>query len=91
MLESDFIKSHEFNPFVWYRYIDYIFFIWTHGEEKRESLVDDLIKYHPNIKYTHEVMVLKNRIPAETCEKRYYFRSKEFPRKKQLRRESVKS
>lgn len=76
MLESDFIKSHEFNPFVWYRYIDYIFFIWTHGEEKRESLLDDLIKYHPNIKYTHEVMVLKNRI-----EQGNIFDPKNFPEK----------
>ena len=31
-----------------------MFFIWTHGEEKLASFIDDLNSYHPNIKFTHE-------------------------------------
>ena len=46
--ESEFLKSMEFNPLVWYCYI------WTHGEEKVKSVLDKLNKYQPNIKFTHE-------------------------------------
>ena len=53
-LESDFLKSQELTPLLWYRYIDDVFFIWTHGEEKLASFIDDLNNYHPNIKFTHE-------------------------------------
>ena len=53
-LESDFLKSQEFTPLLWYRYIDDIFFIWTHGEEKLELFLNDLNNYHPNIKFTHK-------------------------------------
>ena len=41
-LESDFLKSQELTPLLWYRYIDDVFFIWTHGEEKLASFIDDL-------------------------------------------------
>ena len=30
--ETDFLKMQELQLFVWLRYIDNIFFIWTHGE-----------------------------------------------------------
>ena len=53
-LESDFLKSQELTPLLWYHYIDDVFFIWTHGEEKLASFKDDLNSYHPNIKFTHE-------------------------------------
>ena len=39
---------------MWYRYIDDIVFIWTHGEEKLKLFLDDLNKYPPNINFTHE-------------------------------------
>ena len=51
-LESDFLKSQE--PLLWYHYIDYVFFIWTHGEEKLALFLNDLNNFHPNIKFTHE-------------------------------------
>ena len=50
-LESDFLKSMKFNPLVWSGYIDDIFFIWTHGEEKVKSVLDKLSKYQRNIKF----------------------------------------
>ena len=53
-LESDFPKSQELTPLLWYRYIDDVFFIWIHGKEKLASFIDDLNNYHPNIKFTHE-------------------------------------
>ena len=53
-LENELLQSQEFNRFVGYRYINDIFFIWTHGEEELELFLDELNKYNPNIKFTHE-------------------------------------
>ena len=39
---------------VWFRYIDDIFFIWTHGKDKLEKFLDDLNRFDNNIKFTHE-------------------------------------
>ena len=51
---TDFLNTQEYLSLVRYRYIDDIFFIWTHGEEKLNFFVDDLNKYHLNINFTHE-------------------------------------
>ena len=32
-LETKFLENQNLKPLVWFRYIDDIFFIWTHGEE----------------------------------------------------------
>ena len=32
-LERDFLQTQDHQPFLWLRYIDNIFFIWTHGEK----------------------------------------------------------
>ena len=32
-LEGDVLNSCELMPWIWYRYIDDLFFIWTHGKE----------------------------------------------------------
>ena len=41
-------------PFLWLRYIDDILFIWTHGEKRVQTFLENLNKFHPNIKFTHE-------------------------------------
>ena len=41
--ERDFLKTQELQPFVLLRYIDDIFFIWTHGEAELKKFVEDLI------------------------------------------------
>ena len=33
-LEQHFLQSSLLKPIIWWRYIDYIFFIWQHGEDK---------------------------------------------------------
>ena len=33
-IETSFLKTQELQPLVWFRYIDNIFFIWTHGEQE---------------------------------------------------------
>ena len=33
---TSFLETQEMKPLVWFRYIDDVFFIWTHGQEKRD-------------------------------------------------------
>ena len=35
--EQDFLQTQDHQPFLWLRYIDNIFFIWTHGEKKLQK------------------------------------------------------
>ena len=53
-LETKILNESEYKPTVWYRYIDDIFFIWEHGEDKLLIWLDYLNKYHSTIKFTVE-------------------------------------
>ena len=39
---------------VWFRYIDDIFFLWTHGEGKLEEFMADFNAFNPNIQFMYE-------------------------------------
>ena len=41
-LETKSLQSQSLQPFVWFRYIDDIFFIWNHGKDKLEKFLDDV-------------------------------------------------
>ena len=41
-------------PYLWWRYIDDIFLIWTLGEEKLDKFITNLNSLHPTIKFTSE-------------------------------------
>ena len=41
-------------PWVWLRYIDDIFFVWTHGEDKLHDFLSRLNEVHPKLKFTYE-------------------------------------
>ena len=58
-LENDFLKSQELTPLLRYRYIDNVFLIWTHGEEKLASFLNDLNNCHPNIEF-NSLSLVKN-------------------------------
>ena len=45
--ETKFLRTQEFQPLVWFRYIDNVFFIWNPDKL-------NLINYHPNIKFNYE-------------------------------------
>ena len=45
-------RKAEFTPYLWWRYIDDIFFLWQHGEEKLKSFIDNINKMHLTIKLT---------------------------------------
>ena len=51
-LEERTIQNCSFKPLVWWRYIDDIFLLWQHGEEKLKEFLDILNRYHPSIKFT---------------------------------------
>ena len=42
-VETSFLETKKMKPLVWFRYIDDVFFIWTHGQEKLDSFLEELI------------------------------------------------
>ena len=53
-LEEKILEIVDNKPYLWWRYIDDIFFIWEHGEEKLRNFVETLNEFHPTIKFTAE-------------------------------------
>ena len=51
-LEEGILRKAEFKPYLWWRYVDHIFFLWEHGEGKLKSFIDNINKMHPTIKFT---------------------------------------
>ena len=60
-VEQKFLETQSKKPLIWLRYIDDIFFIWTHGEQELERFLKDLNNFTPNLSFTHEAS--KNCIP----------------------------
>ena len=53
-IETNFLDTQKIKLLVWFRYIDDVFFIWTHGKEKLKEFLKDFDNYHDTIKLTHE-------------------------------------
>ena len=53
-VEQKFLKAQSKKTLIWLRYIDDIFFIWTHGEQELERFLKDLNNFTPNLSFTHE-------------------------------------
>ena len=53
-LEERLLDASADKPLVWMRFIDDVFFIWTHGEEKLKSFINHLNSSHETIKFTSE-------------------------------------
>ena len=49
-LEEDIIKEFKYKLYLWWRYIDDIFSLWEHDENKLKSLIDKINKVHSTIK-----------------------------------------
>ena len=41
-------------PLVWFRYVDDVFFIWTHGQQKLDSFLEELNRCNSSIKFTYK-------------------------------------
>ena len=53
-IETAFLETQELQPLVWFRYMDDIFFIWTHGEQELQAFLRSLNEFHTDIKFTYE-------------------------------------
>ena len=53
-LEGKILEINDNKPYLWWRYIDDIFFIWEHGKEKLRDFVQTLNEIHPTTKLTVE-------------------------------------
>ena len=51
-LEREFLLTQNTKPRVWWRFIDDIFTIWTHGEQSLLKFIESLHRHHPTIKFT---------------------------------------
>ncbi|XP_060071249.1 uncharacterized protein LOC132551153 [Ylistrum balloti] len=54
-IEKKFLATQEKIPLVWWRYIDDIFFIWTHTREELASFCEAMNSNHPTIKFTFDI------------------------------------
>ena len=52
--ETDFLKTQKLQPFVWFRYIDDVFFIWSHSREELENFMKELNSFRDHINFTFE-------------------------------------
>ena len=46
-IETKFLRTQSHQSMVWFRYIDDILFIWTHGEEKLEEFMAGFNAFNP--------------------------------------------
>ena len=56
-LEEEIIKESEYKPYLWWKYINDIFFLWKHAENKLKSSIDKINKVHSTIKFTVEWLI----------------------------------
>ena len=54
-LEEWLLEASADKPLVWMRFIDDVFFIWTHGEEKLKHFINFLNSSHDTIKITSKL------------------------------------
>ena len=52
--EREFLRSEQIQPWIWFRYIDEIFFIWTASEKEFDEFLNRLNSFHPSLRFTHE-------------------------------------
>ena len=53
-VETEFLKTQAIKPWLWKRFIDDIFFIWTDSQKKLNKFLKNLNEFHPNLKFTYE-------------------------------------
>ena len=53
-VEIKFLQTQKFQSLICFRYIDDIFFIWTHGEISLKNFMMEFNNFNPNIKLTYE-------------------------------------
>ena len=53
-VETSFLETQEMKSLVWFRYIDDLFFIRTHGQKKLDSFLEELNRCNSSFKFAYE-------------------------------------
>ena len=53
-LEERLLDASEDKPLDWMRFIDDVFFVWTHGEEKLKRFINFVKSSHKTIKFASD-------------------------------------
>ena len=59
-MEGQFLKNEQIQPWIWFRYIDDIFFIWTASEKELDDFLERLNNFHPNLKFAVSILERKS-------------------------------
>ena len=54
-LEQQMLDSAPCRPWIWWRFIDDVFFIWTSDEESLHTFINHINSFHRTIKFTSEI------------------------------------
>lgn len=54
-LEESFLATQDLQPSTYKRYIDDILILWNHSQDSLLTFIANLNRYHPTIKFTHEI------------------------------------
>ena len=49
VLETRMLGECEFRPWIWWRFLDDVFFIWLHGKERLREFLEFINSYHKSI------------------------------------------
>ena len=52
-VEQNFLQTQSKKPLIWLRYIDDVFFIWTHGVQELEIFFINWDSFTPNLCFIH--------------------------------------
>ena len=53
-IKTEFLNSKEIKLWLWKRFIDDIFFIWSDPEKSLDKFLEDLDKFHPKLRFIYE-------------------------------------
>ena len=53
-IKREFLKNKQIQPWIWFRYIDDIFFIRPASEKDLDEFLNRLNSFHPNLRFAHE-------------------------------------
>ena len=53
-VEQDFLQTQKLQPLWWLRFIDDIFFIWTHGKEELKKFMEKFNNFTRNLRFKYQ-------------------------------------
>ena len=62
-LEDNFLSGYPYKPLAYYRYIDDIFIIWSHGLDILHNFINNINKQHSNIIFTSNISTTSVNFP----------------------------